>query len=162
VIVNRFPEFLAMLSLTARLLSLDVGKRTIGLAVSDAERKVASSVGTLRRTRLHIDVEKVFQCADERTVSGLIIGLPINMDGSESRRCYSVRQFANDLLAIRDIPLMFWDERLSTVIVERAMIAADLSRSKRAKQINAAAAAWILQGVLDAINVKYTEESSFV
>ncbi|MCB9958069.1 MAG: Holliday junction resolvase RuvX [Rhodospirillaceae bacterium] len=133
----------------ARLMALDIGSKTIGLAVSDAAWIVASPVKTIRRTRMGADAAELFRLADERGVGGLVAGLPVNMDGSEGPRCQSVRAFADNLLAIRDIPLAWWDERWSTLAVERAMIDADLSRAKRAKAVDAAAAAYILQGALD-------------
>ena len=134
-----------------RLLGLDVGEKTIGVAVAGANLTVASPVGTIRRTKLPADASALFRIADDRGVGGLVIGLPVNMDGSEGPRCQSVRQFATNLLGIRDLPIAFWDERLSTAAVERAMLAADLSRKKRAKRIDEAAAAYILQGALDAM-----------
>ena len=135
----------------ARLLGLDVGARTVGLAVSDSGMTIASPVTTIRRTKFAADAGALFRLADERGVSALVIGLPINMDGSEGPRCQSVRQFADNLLSVRDVPIAFWDERWSTQAVERAMLAADLSRKKRAKAVDAAAAAYILQGALDGL-----------
>ena len=134
-----------------RLLGLDVGAKTIGVAVAGANLTVASPVATIRRTRFRADADALFRIADDRGAGGLVIGLPVNMDGSEGPRCQSVRQFAANLLDIRDMPAAFWDERLSTAAVERAMLAADLSRKKRAKRIDEAAAAYILQGALDAM-----------
>lgn len=134
-----------------RLLGLDVGDKTVGMAVAGANLSVASPVGTIRRTKLAADAATLFKTADEYGVGGLIVGLPVNMDGSEGPRCQSVRAFAANLLAVRDLPLAFWDERLSTAAVERAMIGADMSRRKRAQKIDAAAAAYILQGALDAL-----------
>ena len=133
----------------ARLLGLDVGTKTIGLAVSDAAWTIASPIGTVRRTRLRADAAQVFDALDHRDAAGLVIGLPVNMDGSEGPRCQSVRAFADNLLALRDLPAALWDERWSTLAVERAMIDADLSRRKRAKAVDTAAAAYILQGALD-------------
>ena len=132
-----------------RLMGLDVGSKTVGVAVSDGAWIVASPVKTVRRTRMAADAAAVFAMADERGVGALVIGLPVNMDGSEGPRCQSVRAFAQNLLAVRALPTVFWDERWSTMAVERAMIAADLSRAKRAKAVDAAAAAYILQGALD-------------
>jgi len=134
-----------------RLLGLDVGEKTVGVAVAGANLSVASPVGTIRRTKIRADAEVLFRMADERGAAALIVGLPVNMDGSEGPRCQSVRQFAANLLQVRDVPVAFWDERLSTAAVERAMIGADLSRAKRAKRVDAAAAAYILQGALDAM-----------
>ena len=135
----------------ARLLGLDLGTKTIGLALSDTGLRLASPVGTIRRTRLQADLDALFNTVDDRGAGGLVLGLPINMDGSEGPRAQATRQFARDLLNRRDLPLAFWDERLSTRAVERAMIEADLSRRKRKAKVDTAAAAYILQGALDAI-----------
>lgn len=136
-----------------RLFGLDLGEKTIGMAVCDAGWSVASPVGTLRRgKKFTLDAQALLAEMDARDgVAGLVVGLPVNMDGSEGPRCQSVRQFAANLLERRDLPIAFWDERMSTMAVERAMIGADLSRKKRAKSIDAAAAAYILQGALDAM-----------
>ncbi len=152
--ICKFEDLRAELSSAARLLGLDLGEKTIGLAVSDGGLRIASPVGTIRRTKFARDAAELFRIAEERGVGGLVIGLPINMDGTEGPRCQSVRQFAANLLKLRDIPIAFWDERLSTAAVERAMIAADLSRQKRARRIDEAAAAYILQGALDAMGAR--------
>ena len=133
-----------------RLLGLDLGEKTIGLALSDPGLSVASPITTIRRTKFTADAKELLRIVAERQVGGLVIGLPLNMDGSEGPRCQSVRQFAANLMKLQDLPILFWDERLSTVAVERDMIAADMSRAKRAKVVDQAAAAFILQGVLDA------------
>jgi putative Holliday junction resolvase len=134
-----------------RLLGLDVGEKTIGLAISDSDFKVAAPVDTIRRTKFAADAARLAQVIAERAVGGLIIGLPINMDGSEGPRCQSVRQFAANLLQRIALPIAFWDERLSTAAVTRAMLEADLSRAKRARAVDKMAAAYILQGALDAL-----------
>ena len=134
-----------------RLLGLDVGEKTIGLAISDSDFKVAAPVDTIRRTKFAADTARLAQVIAERAVGGLIIGLPINMDGSEGPRCQSVRQFAANLLQRIALPTAFWDERLSTAAVTRAMLEADLSRAKRARAVDKMAAAYILQGALDAL-----------
>jgi putative Holliday junction resolvase len=134
-----------------RLLGLDVGEKTIGLALSDPALSVASPISTIRRTKFTADAIALLKLAAERGVGGLVIGLPLNMDGSEGPRCQSVRQFAANLLKLKDFPILFWDERLSTMAVERAMIAHDVTRAKRDKVVDQAAAAFILQGALDAI-----------
>jgi putative Holliday junction resolvase len=131
-----------------RLLGLDVGEKTIGLAISDSDFKVAAPVDTIRRTKFAADAARLAQVIAERAVGGLIIGLPINMDGSEGPRCQSVRQFAANLLQRIALPIAFWDERLSTAAVTRAMLEADLSRAKRARAVDKMAAAYILQGAL--------------
>ena len=134
-----------------RLLGLDLGAKTIGLAISDAGLTVASPLETLRRGKFAADAERLRRLIAERAVGGLVIGLPLNMDGSEGPRCQSVRQFAANLLQRIDIAVAFWDERLSTAAVTRALIAADMSRKRRAEVVDKAAAAYILQGALDAL-----------
>jgi putative Holliday junction resolvase len=136
----------------SRLLGLDVGGRTIGLALSDVTWSVATPVRTLQRGRLTRDVEVLRALIRELEVGGLVIGLPVEMDGREGRRCQSVRQFARDLGPVLSLPIAFWDERLSTAAVERFLIGeADLSRRRRRGVVDRAAAAWILQGALDAL-----------
>ena len=132
-----------------RLMGLDVGEKTIGLAISDPTLTVATPLDTIRRGKFTADAERLKTLAAERNVGGLVVGLPIDMQGGEGRRCQSVRQFAANLLARLDLPLAFWDERLSTVAVTRAMLDADLSRARRAEVVDKAAAAYILQGLLD-------------
>lgn len=150
-IQNDIASLAEALSPGQRLLGLDLGEKTIGMALSDSTFTIASPVGTIRRKRFTQDAEELLRLMDEREVGGLVIGLPVNMDGTEGPRCQSSRQFAANLLALREIPIAFWDERLSTSAVERAMVSADLSRKKRAKRVDTAAAAYILQGALDAI-----------
>ena len=133
----------------SRLLGLDLGTKTIGLAISDSSYRLATPLETIRRKKFTLDAEKLLSVIDARTVGGLVLGLPINMDGTEGPRCQSTRQFAQNLLEKRDIPLAFWDERLSTVAVERDLIEADVSRAKRADVIDELAASYILQGALD-------------
>lgn len=132
-----------------RLLGLDVGTRTIGLALSDGLVTVASPYGTIKRTRFAADAAKIGQIVEQQAVFGLVVGLPLNMDGKEGPRAQSTRAFVRNLAGVVDIPVVFWDERLSTKAVERAMLEADLSRRKRAEKIDAAAASFILQGALD-------------
>ena len=136
-----------------RLLGLDVGSKTVGIALSDATLTVATPPRTLRRTKFGRDAGELLALIDERDVGGLVIGLPINMDGSEGPRCQSVRQFAANLLERRDMPAVLWDERLSTAAVTRTLLEADLSRKRRAEVVDAAAAAYILQGALDRLRV---------
>ncbi len=132
-----------------RLMGLDVGAKTIGIAFSDVRRVVATPRETIRRSKFTRDAETLRRLIEANDVGGLVIGLPINMDGSEGPRCQSVRQFAANLLAKIDIPVVFWDERLSTVAAERALIEADVSRKRRAEVVDKMAAAYILQGALD-------------
>jgi len=135
-----------------RLAALDLGEKTIGIAIGDPGHKVASPLTTIRRTKFTKDAIELLRIADERQIGGLIIGLPLNMDGSEGPRCQSVRQFAANLMQLRDLPIAFWDERMSTMAVTRSMIEADMSRAKRAKVVDQSAAAFILQGALDSLH----------
>lgn len=129
---------------------LDLGEKTIGVAVSDVSHLVATPVQTLRRVKFTRDAEALFSLLAKRGAAGLVIGLPVNMDGTEGPRSQSARAFARNLLRLRDLPIAFWDERLSTVAVSRTLIGeADLSRKRRAAAVDKMAAAWILQGALD-------------
>ena len=141
-----------MISASQRLLGLDIGRKTIGLALSDAGLKIASPVKILYRTKFTPDVESLFKLVDNESVGGLVLGWPVNMDGSIGPRCDSVRDFAHELMKIKDMPIAFQDERLSTRAVESAMVAADMTRAKRAVRRDALAACWILQSALDVIN----------
>jgi putative holliday junction resolvase len=138
----------------SRLLALDLGEKTIGMAVSDSGLRVASPIGTIRRTKFQADATELLRLIDERAVGGLVIGLPVNMNGTEGPRAASARQFAANLLERHELPIAFWDERLSTMAVERAMVAADMSRRRRAKTVDTAAAAYILQGALDMLSYR--------
>src|SRR6266699_2789617 len=134
-----------------RLLGLDVGTKTIGTALSDTRLVIASPLETIRRRRLRDDLAALFALIDRHGVGGLVIGLPLTLVGGDGPRTQSVRQFARNLLAVRDLPTAFWDERLSTAAVTREMIAADMTRKRRAEIVDRVAAAYILQGCLDAI-----------
>ncbi|MEE8334599.1 MAG: Holliday junction resolvase RuvX [Alphaproteobacteria bacterium] len=131
------------------LLGLDLGEKTIGLALSDIALIVASPMKTHRRGKFRADAAALLALIDEHQVGGLVIGLPVNMDGSEGPRCQSARQFAANLLERRDLEISFWDERLSTAAVTRTMLEADLSRRRQAQVVDSMAAAYILQGALD-------------
>ena len=132
------------------LLGLDLGEKTIGVAVSDRDRMIASPLELIRKTRFTDEAARLFALMQDRGASGIVIGLPVNMDGSEGPRCQSVRAFARNLLRLRDMPIAFWDERLSTAAVQRMMTSeADLTRARRSELVDKAAAAWILQGALD-------------
>ena len=133
-----------------RLVGLDVGTKTIGLAVCDAGWSFAGPAQTIRRTKFTNDLQSLSEFIEKQTIIGLVVGLPLNMDGSDSPRTQSVRAFARNLAPL-DLPLLLWDERWSTQAVERAMIEADVSRSKRAEKVDALAAAHILQGAIDAL-----------
>lgn len=141
----------ALLPPFGALAGLDLGEKTIGVAVSDATRTVATPLKTLRKVKFTSDAEALFALMDERQVKALVIGLPVNMDGSEGVRCQSNRAFARNLLRLRpDLPIAFWDERMSTMAVNRMLVnEADMSRARRAEVVDKAAAAWILQGALD-------------
>lgn len=138
-----------MLVPEARLLGLDVGTKTIGLALSDVTRSIATPCETIRRTKFTSDAKILVDIVDKMEVGGLIIGLPINLDGSEGPRAQSTRAFARNLAKYIDLPMAFWDERLSTAAVERHLIEADASRKRRAEVVDRMAAAYILQGALD-------------
>jgi putative Holliday junction resolvase len=131
------------------LIGLDLGTKTIGVAVSDPDRRLAAGVETVARKNFTADAARLLALASERRAVGWVLGLPINMDGSEGPRAQSTRAFARNLSKLTELPIGFWDERLSTAAVERDLIAADASRSKRAAVIDQHAAAYILQGALD-------------
>ena len=135
----------------ARLLGLDVGTKTIGMALSDTTLMLATPLDTIRRTRFRDDAERLVKEIERHQVGGIVVGLPLALDGSAGPRVQGVRQFARNLLGVIDLPLAFWDERLSTAAVEREMIAADLTRKRRSEIIDKVAAAYILQGLLDRI-----------
>ena len=132
------------------LAGLDLGTRTIGVAVSDTSLTIASPLALIRREKFTKDVATLFELMSKLGAAGLVIGLPVNMDGSEGPRCQSVRAFARHLLRLKDLPIAFWDERLSSAAVNRVLIAeADATRARRAAAVDKMAAAWILQGALD-------------
>lgn len=131
------------------LIGLDLGTKTIGVAVSDPDRRLATGVETVMRKNFTGDAQRVLALAAERNAVGFVLGLPINMDGSEGPRAQSTRAFARNFAKLTALPIMFWDERLSTAAVERELIAADVSRAKRAAVIDEHAAIFILQGALD-------------
>jgi putative holliday junction resolvase len=131
------------------LIGLDLGTKTIGVAASDPDRRLATGVETVARKTFTADSARLLALAAERKVAAFVLGLPINMDGSEGPRAQSTRAFARNLARLTELPIALWDERLSTVAVERELIEADVSRKKRAKVIDQHAAAFILQGALD-------------
>ena len=133
----------------ARLMGLDVGAKTIGLSLSDTRLIIATPLDTIRRRRFRDDMARLFALIDTHRVGGLVVGLPLTLAGGDGPRTQSVRQFARNLLALRDLPVTFWDERLSTAAVTREMIAADMTRRRRAEIVDRVAAAYILQGCLD-------------
>jgi putative Holliday junction resolvase len=152
MIVTTPADLVAAVPRQHRLAALDLGEKTIGIAIGDPGHKVASPLTTIRRTKFTKDATELLRIVDERQIGGLIIGLPLNMDGTEGPRCQSVRQFAANLMRLRELPIAFWDERLSTMAVTRGMIEADMSRAKRAKVVDQSAAAFILQGALDSLH----------
>src|SRR5213075_352016 len=131
------------------LIGLDLGTKTIGVAVSDPDRRLATGVATIQRKAFKSDAARLVAIAAERNAVGFVLGLPVNMDASEGPRAQSTRAFARNFARLTDLPIGLWDERLSTAAVERDLIAADMSRAKRAKVIDQHAAAFILQGALD-------------
>ena len=137
-----------------RLLGVDLGSKTIGLAVSDPLLKIASPITTLKRSKLSSNAIEFSNIIKNYQIGGIIVGLPINMDGTEGPRVQATRDWSLDLARILTIPVAFWDERLSTVAVERMMLKADMTRNKRAAKIDQAAAAYILQGALDNIGMQ--------
>jgi putative Holliday junction resolvase len=144
-------EFRQAVPVGRRVIGLDVGTKTIGLALSDTRLVIASPLETIRRRRFRDDMAALFALVERHDVGGLVIGLPLSLAGGDSRRTQSVRQFARNLLAMRDMPVAFWDERLSTAAVTREMIAHDMTRKRRAEIVDRVAAAYILQGFLDAM-----------
>jgi putative Holliday junction resolvase len=144
-----FQQAAAAFGARGALLGLDLGDKTIGVAACDPDRRLATPVETIRRTKFTADAARLMALAGARGAVGLVLGLPLNMDGSEGPRAQATRGFARNLARHSSLPVAFWDERLSTAAVEREMIALDMSRSKRASLVDGNAAAFILQGALD-------------
>lgn len=142
-------DFAAALAPMSALAGLDLGERTIGVAVSDSLRSVATPLETIRRKKFGMDAARLQDILAQRAIGGVILGLPRNMDGSEGPRCQSTRAFARNFSRLWDGPITFWDERLSTVAAERALLEADTSRKRRSEVIDHVAASYILQGALD-------------
>lgn len=149
MICERIEDFAAALPRTGAIAGLDLGTKTIGVAVSDGLRSVASPLTVIRRQKFTLDAAELLRIAAERGLVGLVLGLPRNMDGTEGARAQSTRAFARNLERLTPLPMGFWDERLSTVAAERALLETDASRRKRAEVIDQVAAAYILQGALD-------------
>lgn len=150
--LNAFADFAAQLTRGARLMGIDLGTKTIGLALSDVERRLASPLETLKRSKFSTDSAQMLAKADQFDVAAFVIGLPLNMDGSEGPRAQATRAFVRNMGALTPRPFLFWDERLSTAAVTRSLIEQDVSRAKRAAVVDRMAAAYILQGALDWIN----------
>lgn len=149
---SKDEELLALMAVLrprARLIGVDLGTKTIGLALSDVERRIATPLETIKRVKFTQDAERMRFLAVKFDVGGLVIGLPLNMDGSEGPRVQATRAFARNLKPLLGLPVVFWDERLSTVAVTRALLDADASRATRAEHVDKMAAAYILQGALD-------------
>jgi putative holliday junction resolvase len=142
-------ETAPLLPVRGALIGLDLGTKTIGVAVSDPDRRLATSVETVARKRFTLDATRLIELASERRAVGFVLGLPINMDGTEGPRAQSTRAFARNFANLTKLPIALWDERLSTAAVERELIAADVSRAKRKAVIDQHAATFILQGALD-------------
>ena len=144
-----FEDFAAILPPMSALIGLDLGTKTIGVAVSDRIGAVATPLETVKRKKFTLDSARLLEIIAERDVNGILLGLPRNMDGTEGPRCQSTRAFARNLGQLTDLPIGFWDERLSTVAAEKALLEADTTRKRRAEVIDHVAASYILQGALD-------------
>ena len=152
MIHDDFSEFAAALPPLSALVGLDFGEKTIGVAVSDRIGAVATPLETIRRKKFTLDSNRLLEIIAGREIGAIVLGLPRNMDGSEGPRCQSTRAFARNLSRVTELPISFWDERLSTVAAERALLEADTSRKRRAEVIDHVAASYILQGALDRLN----------
>ncbi len=148
-LVGNIESLLPALHAQRSLVGLDVGSKTLGVAVADRLGLTATALETIARTKFTADANRLQTLLATRQIGGLVIGLPLNMDGSEGPRCQSVRQFGENLAPVLALPIAFWDERWSTAAVTRRMIDADLTRAQRAKRVDGLAAEWILQGALD-------------
>ncbi len=157
MILEDIAEFAAALPRGRSVMGLDLGTKTIGVAASDGLLSSANPVETIKRQKFGLDAARLLEIATGRNAAGLILGLPRNMDGSEGPRAQSTRAFARNLAALTDLPISFWDERLSTVAAERALIEADMTRKRRSEVIDAVAAAYILQGALDRLRYMRAE-----
>ncbi|WP_083097154.1 Holliday junction resolvase RuvX [Pseudophaeobacter leonis] len=149
MIYDTFEDFAAAIPAFTSLAGLDFGDKTVGVAISDRMGTVATPLETIRRKKCTQDAEHLFEIVKKREIGGLVLGLPRNMDGSEGPRCQKTRAFARNLSRLSELPIGFWDERLSTVAAERALLEADTSRKRRAELIDHVAASYILQGALD-------------
>ena len=142
-------EFLKVLPRNRRLIGLDLGTKTIGLALSDLGLGIATPMETIRRKKFTLDAEQLLKICDKQEVGGVVIGLPLNIDGSEGPRAQATRAFCRNLAQKTELPMTFWDERLSTAAVTRTLLEADSSRARRAEVVDKMAAGYILQGFLD-------------
>jgi putative Holliday junction resolvase len=155
-----FNAFLTALPVSGALAGLDFGDKTIGIAVSDLRRQVATPLSTIRRVKFTEDAAALLALVTARGIAGLILGLPRNMDGSEGPRAQATRAFARNLSRLTPLPIGFWDERLSTVAAERALLEADTSRKRRSEVIDHVAAGYILQGALDRLGYVMREQKA--
>ncbi|MFG6564857.1 Holliday junction resolvase RuvX [Sulfitobacter sp. 1A13421] len=153
MIYNETADFIAALPPMQALIGLDLGEKTIGVAVSDSFQSVATPLETVRRKKFGVDAARLTEIIAERRIGGLVLGLPRNMDGTEGPRCQSTRAFARNFDRLSPLPITYWDERLSTVAAERALLEADTTRKRRAEVIDHVAAGYILQGLLDRLQV---------
>ena len=153
MIFDDTADFVAALPPMQALIGLDLGEKTIGVAVSDSFQSVATPLETVRRKKFGLDAARLAEIIAERRIGGLVLGLPRNMDGTEGARCQSTRAFARNYDRLTPLPITFWDERLSTVAAERALLEADTTRKRRAEVIDHVAAGYILQGLLDRLQV---------
>jgi len=151
MIFEQVEDFLPALPSMRALAGLDLGTVTLGVAVSDSFWSVATPLETIKRKKFGVDAAALLAICDKRQIGGLVLGLPFNMDGSEGPRCQSTRAFARNLERLTELPIVYWDERLSTVAAERALLEADTTRKRRAEVIDHVAAGYILQGALDRI-----------
>ncbi|WP_170414538.1 Holliday junction resolvase RuvX [Ruegeria atlantica] len=149
MIHDEFEDFAAALPPMTALIGLDLGEKTIGVAVSDRMRGVATPLETVRRKKFTLDSARLLEIIADREISGVVLGLPRNMDGTEGPRCQSTRAFARNLSRLTEVSIGFWDERLSTVAAEKALLEADTTRKRRGQVIDHVAAGYILQGALD-------------
>lgn len=149
MIFDDFEEFAAAIPQMKAIAGLDLGTATIGVAVSDTFLSVATPLETIKRKKFTLDAEKLLAICSARSIGGLVLGLPRNMDGTEGPRCQATRAFARNLSRLTEVPIGYWDERLSTVAAERALLEADTSRKRRSEVIDHVAASYILQGALD-------------
>lgn len=151
MICEAMEDFAAALPRDRALAGLDLGTKTIGVAVSDRRLSVATPLETIKRTKFTADANALLAICAKREIGGIVLGLPRNMDGSEGPRCQSTRAFARNLERLTELPITYWDERLSTVAAERALLEADTTRKRRSEVIDHVAAGYILQGALDRI-----------
>ena len=156
------PELADLLTLPkgVRVMGLDLGSKTIGLALSDVERRICSPLETIRRTKFQADAQRLLQLINQHQIGALVIGLPLNMDGSDGPRVQSTRAFVRNLQKLTSVPIHYWDERLSTAAVTRTLLEADTSRARRAELVDKMAAAYILQGALDRLQALKTSSDT--